>query len=343
MIMFQSDYLEGAHPSILKRLVETNDVQRVGYGLDEYSESAKKKIRMAIRDESADIHFISGGTLTNLLVISSALRQYQGVIAPKTGHINVHETGAVEGTGHKVIALEEEDGKINAQQVEEVMEKHLADPSMEHTVQPKMVYISFPTETGTLYSKKELEDLRSVTQKYGLYLFMDGARLGYGLGAENNDLTISDITKLTDVYYIGGTKCGALLGETVVITNDELKKDFRYNIKNRGAMMAKGSLIGIQFDVLFSDDLYFKITKDAVHKASRIQKAFEDKGIRMFGSSKTNQIFPILSDEEIAKLEKKYIFEEWGKLEGKTIVRFCTSWDTKEENVEMLLKDISSL
>lgn len=344
MIMFQSDYLEGAHPEILKRLMETNDIQRVGYGEDIFSESARKKIKKRIGRDDVDIHFIVGGTITNLLVISSALRQYQGVISPKTGHINVHETGAVEVTGHKVITVDGRDGKLSAEDVKMIMENHLSDPSKEHTVQPKMVYISFPTENGTIYSKKELEDIRKVTKEYDLYLFIDGARLGYGLASPDADLTIEDIANLSDVFYIGGTKCGAFSGEAVVISNSELKKDFKYNIKARGAMLAKGSLNGIQFDTLFTDDLYFKITKDAVGKALKLKDAFTKKGIKLFGSSSTNQIFPVLSDSEIAKLREKYLFETWGKNnDGKTIVRFCTSWNTKEENLNSLIEDIEKL
>ena len=343
MIYFQCDYAEGADSSILSRLVETNMEQSEGYGLDKHSERAKELIRKRIGREDADIHFLSGGTETNRIAILSALRPYQGVISADTGHIAVHETGAVEATGHKVLTLLNTDGKISASHVREYVKEHYESPTAEHTVQPGMVYISFPTESGTLYSKREIESLYSVTKECGMYLYIDGARLGYALASPACDITIEEIAKLCDMFYIGGTKCGALFGEALVILNDNLKKDFRYMIKQNGALMAKGRMLGIQFEALFEDDMYFKITASAVDKALKIKKAFKDKGIELYGSSETNQQFPLLTDEQIAKLSKDFVFEVWGKEKDRTIVRFCTSWATSDENVEALIAAIEKL
>lgn len=344
MIYFTSDYVEGAHPNILNRLIETNFDQTPGYGEDKYCQSAKKKIKEIIKNDNADVHFLVGGTQTNLTVIASALRPYQGVIAPEEGHIAVHETGAIEATGHKVLTLPSVDGKISGAQVDEYVNAHFASPTAEHEIQPGMVYVSFSTESGTLYSNQQLSDLYSVCKKHNIPLFVDGARMGYGLMSDACDMTIADIASLCDVFYIGGTKCGALFGEAVVITNDALKKDFRYMIKQRGGMLAKGWLLGIQFDTLFTDDLYFKICKSAINHAVKIRSAFESRGIKMFGSSMTNQQFPILTDTQIKYLEKNNVFEVWGKYdESHTIVRFCTSWATTETNVASLIKDIENM
>lgn len=343
MIYFQCDYAEGADPAIIERLSSTNMEQSEGYGLDKHSMRAKELIKKRIGKENADVHLLVGGTETNRIAIQAALRPYQGVLSPDTGHIAAHETGAIESTGHKVLTLPNIDGKINADQVRAYVKEHYDSPTAEHTVQPAMVYISEPTESGTMYSKKELIALREATKELGLFFYIDGARLGYALASPKCDFTIEDIADLADMFYIGGTKCGALFGEALVILNDQLKKDFRYMIKQNGALLAKGRMLGIQFETLFEDDRYFNITKKAVEKALRIREAFEKKRIPLFGTSYTNQQFPILSDEQIKALEKDYVFELWGKSGDKTIVRFCTSWATSDENTEKLISSILSL
>jgi len=342
MLRFECDYAEGAHPSILKRLMETNMMQTPGYGTDDFCKSAKEKIKKICKNENCDIHFVSGGTQANLIVISSILKPYQGVISADTGHINTHETGAIEATGHKVLAIKSGDGKLKAAQVQEVYEAHINDPNHEHVPAPGMVYISHPTENGTTYSKEELSALSDVCKKYNLPLFMDGARLGYGLAAADNTLNMNDIAKLCDIFYIGGTKVGALFGEAIVITNPALKKDFRYNIKQRGAMLAKGRMLGIQFDVLFEDGLYFEISKNAVELAMLIKETCQNKGFKFRYESTTNQQFPILPNSLIEELSKKYAFYPWEKYdENNTAVRFCTSWATAKENVQALVEDIN--
>jgi len=344
MIRFQCDYLEGAHPAILKKMEETNYEQTVGYGEDPYCERAREKIKKLCGKEDADVHFLVGGTQTNFTVISSVLRPYQGAVAAVSGHINVHETGAVEATGHKVLALPSEDGKITAAQVREYYEAHWSDADHEHTVQPGMVYISHPTEHGTLYSKGELKALKDTCTELGLPLFLDGARLGYGIMSEASTLELSDIAELTDIFYIGGTKVGALFGEAVVITNPALKKDFRYLIKQHGGMLAKGRLLGIQFDTLFEDGLYFKISEHADRLAMRLRAAFIKKGYKLRYDSYTNQQFPIIPDDHLEKLKEKYSFALWEKMdEGCSAVRFCTSWATNEEAVDNLIADVEAL
>lgn len=344
MIIFECDYTEGAHPEILKKMEERNFVQTPGYGVDVYCESAREKIKKACGNETADVHFLVGGTQANFTVISSVLRPFQGVIAAESGHINVHETGAVEGTGHKVLTLPSEDGKITAKQVRQMYEEHWDDVTHEHMVQPGMVYISHPTENGTLYSREELEELYDICRERNLPLFLDGARLGYGIVSEASTLSLKDIASLTDVFYIGGTKVGALFGEAVVIMNPALKKDFRYMIKHNGGMLAKGRLLGIQFDTLFTDDLYYKVAEHADSLAMRLKKAFVEKGYPLRYDSYTNQQFPILPNEHMESLAEKYSFSFWEAVdEGHTAVRFCTSWATKEEAVEQLIEDIKNL
>ena len=344
MIRFQCDYAEGAHPSILKKLEETNFDQTAGYGMDPYCDSARERIKKLCNNENVDVHFLVGGTQTNFTVISSVLRPYQGVIAAHTGHINVHETGAVEATGHKVLPILSEDGKITAAQVREMCNAHWDDADHEHMVQPGMVYISHPTENGTLYQKEELQALYDTCREFGLPLFLDGARLGYGLMSEASDLALEDIAKLTDVFYIGGTKVGALFGEAVVITKPELKRDFRYMIKRGGGMLAKGRLLGIQFDILFTEGLYFEISKHADDLAMRLKEAFIKKGYPLRYDSYTNQQFPILPDEHLDKLKEKYAYGFWEKIDdAHSAVRFCTSWATREEVVEELIRDIEAL
>lgn len=342
MIHFESDYTEGAHPNILKRLFETNMMQSTGYGMDEISLSAQKKIKKAVGCK-ADVHFLVGGTQANVIIIDAILKPYQGVISATSGHINVHETGAVEACGHKILAIDSEDGTITADQVKRLMENHLSDSSKEHTVQPGMVYISFPTENGTLYSKKQLNDLYKVCQHYHLPLFIDGARLGYGLTSPANDLTLKELAKLCDVFYIGGTKVGAMMGEAVVITNAALRQDFRYMIKHRGGMLAKGRMLGIQFDELFENDLYFEISKHAIQQAMRIKETCEECGIPFAYESYTNQQFLCLTDAQTKQLEKKFVVSHIEKKEDLNVIRICTSWATKPENVDLLIEELKKL
>lgn len=344
MIRFESDYLEGAHPKILEKMAETNLEQTPGYGMDVYCESARKSILSLCRNDEADVQFLVGGTQANLIVVASILRPHQGVIAAVTGHVNVHESGAIEATGHKVLAVESEDGKLSARQVQKVYDEHWNDETHEHMVQPGMVYISYPAENGALYTKEELEQLSAVCRRCGLPLFLDGARLGYGLMAEGNDVTLADLARLCDVFYIGGTKVGALFGEAVVITDKRLQKDFRYILKQRGGMLAKGRLLGIQFDVLFRDNLYFEISAHADKLAMKIKRAFAEKGFPFLYESVTNQQFPILPDVKLAVLAEKYSYSLWTKTDNShTAVRFCTSWATKESDVDELIRDIEKL
>lgn len=341
---FQCDYTEGAHPNIINALVKTNMEQTSGYGADAYCESAKAKIRAACGAPDADVHFLAGGTQTNTTVISSVLRPYQGAVCAAEGHIAVHETGAIEATGHKVLPLPCKNGKITAAQVKDCFAHHYASETAEHEVQPGMVYISYPTECGTIYTRDELAAIHAVCAEYDVPLFVDGARLGYGLADPNCDVTLAEFASLCDIFYIGGTKCGALFGEAVVIMNKKYARDFRYLIKRHGGMFAKGRLLGIQFDVLFTDDLYLDITRGAVEKALRIRRAFEARGIGFFGSSMTNQQFPVLTDAQIAFLSKNSLPEFWCEAEGgKKVVRFCTSWATDDESVDTLVNDIAKM
>lgn len=341
MILFNCDYHEGAHPAIMERMMATNMEQTVGYGEDSHCAHAKALIREAVGDVSVDVHFLVGGTQTNTTVIAAALRPYQGVVTAVSGHINCHETGAIESTGHKVIGLPSDNGKLTAKQIHDYYVWHKTNESYEHIVMPKMVYISNPTEYGTLYTKAELEEISRVCREDGLYLFLDGARLGYGLMAEENDVTLPDINRFCDIFYIGGTKCGALFGEAVVIRNDALKKDFRFMLKQRGGMLAKGRLLGIQFETLFENNLYFDICKHAITQAMRIKKVFTDKNIPFVIESPTNQQFPILEDSLIKKIGEKYGYEEDQRIDKThSSIRFCTSWATKTENVDALIRDL---
>lgn len=341
MILFNSDYTEGAHPRILERLMETNLEQTTGYGEDAYCEVAREAIRKVCDAPEADVHFLVGGTQANFTVISSALKPYQGVLCADTGHINVHETGAVEACGHKVLALPGKDGKITAEQIRNAHDLHWSDESHEHIAQPKMVYISHPTELGTLYTKGELEEIGRVCRECGLYLFLDGARLGYGLMAPGTDVTIADIAKICDVFYIGGTKVGALFGEAVVIMNPQLKPDFRYCIKQKGGMLAKGRLLGIQFLELFRDGLYFEIAKHAIDMAMILKEGLKEKGYSFFMDSVTNQQFIMIEDEKLEKIREKYgVTYQQRYDETHSVIRLCTSWATTEENVRSLLADL---
>ncbi len=343
MIRFECDYNNGCHEKVLKALVETNNYRTPGYGNDDYCHAAADIIRDICKCPEAAVHFIPGGTQANTIVIKSALRPHQGVVSPETGHISVHETGAIEAIGHEVLTLSPVDGKINAKQVEEYCIKHYADESWDHLTQPGMVYISNPTEMGTLYSKAELTALREVCDKYDMPLYMDGARLGYGISSEENDLTMEFIAEVCDYFYIGGTKVGALFGEALVITNKKYQKDFRYLIKQHGAMFAKGRLMGVQFKALLEDGLYFEIGKKADEQAYRIRDAFINKGFKMLMHSPTNQQFVILDKESAKKLGEKYTFATWEDMGDTVSVRFCTSWATTDEEVDSLVADIEAL
>lgn len=342
-LSFASDYMEGAHPQILRRLAETNMLKTAGYGLDEFSASAKEKIRAACGTPDADIFFLVGGTQANAVMIDAILRPWQGVLSAETGHINTHEAGAVEFGGHRILALPHRDGKISADTIRAAVRTYQQDENRDHTVMPGMVYISHPTEYGTLYGFNELCALRAVCDDYGLKLYMDGARLGYGLAARGAELTLPDIARLTDVFTIGGTKVGALFGEAVVITNYALKQDFRYLIKRHGGMLAKGRLLGLQFDTLMTDGLYERISGHAIRLAMKLRAGIKEAGFPFAFESPTNQQFPVLPDALLERLSKKYSYSVWGKTDAEhTTVRFCTSWATREENVDALIADLKA-
>lgn len=340
-LFFASDYMEGAHVNIIKRLVKTNLEHTVGYGEDEICASARERIRKACHCPGAGVHFLIGGTQTNATVIDGVLQLYQGVIAADSGHVSVHEAGAIEFTGHKVLTLPSSLGKIKAEDVQKYLEDFYRDPSYEHMVNPGMVYISQPTEYGTLYSKAELEALSSVCREYKLPLYVDGARLAYALASGENDVTLADLAELTDVFYIGGTKCGALLGEAVVIPHPELIPHFFTIIKQHGALLAKGRILGIQFDELFKDDLYLHIGEDAVSYASEIKSALRQDGYPLYFDSPTNQVFFILEDRKMESLSEKVEYSNFQRYDDThSVVRYCTSWATKRQDVDVLLEII---
>ena len=344
MIYFHNDYSEGCHEKVLEALAKTNLEQTPGYGTDDYCKEAAALIAKACGREDLKVHFLVGGTQANLTVIAAALRPYQAAVCAVSGHINVHETGAVEATGHKVLGLLSADGKITAQQVRDLVAAHRANDSFEHENQPKMVYISNPTELGTLYSLAELEALSAACRDNGLYLFLDGARLGYGLMSEGNDVTLKDLARLCDVFYIGGTNVGALFGEAVVYSNPALAEDFRYMIKRQGAMLAKGRLLGVQFKALFEDNLYFEISAHAIRLANQIRATFDEMGVFYLVPGVTNQIFPILSDDFLAELSKNFMFTEMERVdESHRCVRFCTSWASTQENVDALCRELKRI
>ena len=341
MIYFHNDYSEGCHPKVLEKLTATNLEQTPGYGEDHYCAEAAAMIRQACGREDAAVHFLVGGTQANLTVIDAALRPHQAALCAESGHIHSHETGAVEATGHKVMTVPSADGKITAAQVRNVVEAHYASDSFEHTTQPKLVYISNPTELGTLYTKAELEALSGVCREKGLYLFLDGARLGYGLAAKDNDLTLSDIAQLCDVFYIGGTKVGALFGEAVVFTHPALKEDFRYLIKQHGGMLAKGRLLGVQFSALMEDGLYFRLGDHAIALADQIRDTLDELGVSYLVPGTTNQIFPILSDVALEEIGKGFTFVEQERVSPThRAVRFCTSWATTQEHTDALCAEL---
>ena len=342
MIRFNNDYNRSAHPAVLQALADTAADSFGGYGGDVWCEKAAAAIKSHLDRPDAAVHFLVGGTQTNFTAIAAALRPYQGAICAHTGHIHAHETGAVEHTGHKLLTVPGRDGKLTAAQVAELGEGYRTSPVREHITQPKLVYISLPTEYGTVYSLAELTALRQVCDKYGMYLFVDGARLGYGLAA--TDATLADLARLADMFYIGGTKCGALFGEALVISNPALQTDFRSYIKQNGAMLAKGWLLGVQFHALFENGLYFDICRRAVDQAMQIRAAFEARGIPVYVPSPTNQQFVVLDHDQIEALEKKYVFEPDHHVDKTHMcVRFCTSWYTSDEDIAALTADIQNL
>lgn len=339
MYSFTNDYSEGACRQVLENLVKTNYTQTVGYGLDIFCKHAEEMIRDIVDNQNVDVHFIPGGTPANVLAIST-LKSYEAVICVESGHINTHETGAVESTGHKILQTKGLNGKILPQEIEDIVLTH----TDEHLTMPRMVYISNSTEFGTIYSKQELVEISNMCKKHNLYLYLDGARLGSALMSKENDLNLVDITKLVDMFYIGGTKNGALLGEAMVIVNDELKPNFRYLLKQHGSMLAKARTIGIEFITLFENNLYFELANNANIMAQQLNAFFKENGINMYVESPTNQIFPILNNDLIKKLRENYSFEDWCKYdENSSVVRFVCSWATKQENVDQFKKDFLEL
>ncbi len=340
MYSFRNDYSEGCLPEIMEAMVKTNLEQTVGYGMDYHCENAVALIRKAIGRPDADVHFLVGGTQANRTAITAFLRPHHAAIAADTGHIAVHETGAIEASGHKVLTAISPNGKLTTADVERIVELH---PD-EHMVKPKLVYISDSTEVGTIYTKKELEALRAVCDKLGLWLYLDGARLGSALTCKENDLTLEDLAKLTDAFYIGATKNGGIMGEAMVILNPQLKEDFRYHIKQNGGLLAKGRMLGIQFEELFTGDLFFKAAAHANAMAQKLQGCFDRCGIPMVAPSPTNQLFPILPNPLVEKLEKLYDFQVWAKEDDThTSIRLVTSWATPEEQVDAFIKDFEAL
>lgn len=343
MIRFDSDYTEGAHQRIIDALVRTNMEQTVGYGLDEHCDRARKLIKRECGRDDLHVHFLVGGTQTNETVIASILRPFQGVLCADTGHIAQHETGAIESTGHKVLTLASRDGKINADQIKRAYREHWENNDHEHIVQPGMVYISQPTEYGTLYSLEELREIYSVCLDFSLPLFIDGARLGYAMAADEA-LSLKALSELCDVFSIGGTKVGMLFGEAVVFCRQELRANFRYMMKQRGGMLAKGRLLGIQFETMFEDGLYYAVSASAIEKARMIKASLEEKGIPQLFDSPTNQLFPILTKAQQQKLAESFVLSHWEKADGgRDVMRICTSWATTEENASALCRAISQL
>lgn len=337
MISFESDYITGAHPKVLQRLVDTNLEVQTGYGLDEYCASAAQKIKDACGRPEAEVQFLVGGTQTNAIVISTMLREYEGVISATTGHIHAHEAGAIEYSGHKILALPQHQGKLDAAEVRALIESIHADEAREHLVYPGMVYISHPTEYGSLYTKQELLDLAAVCHDYNIPLFMDGARLAYGLMSHNTDVTLQDIANLCDVFYIGGTKAGALCGEAVVFTHGNTPAHWMNRIKKRGALLAKGRLLGAQFDALFTDGLYFEIGKHAINLAEKLKSMLLAKGYTLYMDSYTNQQFPVFDKATLERVRKEVAVTLWEWLdEDHAIVRMATTWSTTEEDLKRL-------
>ena len=339
MLYFANDYTEGACKEILDAFIRTNDEKLPGYGTDKYTLSAKEKIKKVCKNDNADVYLLTGGTQTNAVVIDALLESYEGAVAAETGHINVHESGAIEFTGHKVMPLPQHEGKINAVELRKFIETFYNDQNHQHMVYPGMVYISHPTEYGTLYTKEDLTELSKVCRDYGIPLFVDGARLGYGLMAKNTDITLEVLCELCDVFYIGGTKIGALSGEAIVFTHNNAPKNFVTFIKQHGALLAKGRLLGVQFDTLFTDNLYFRISKHAIEMSEILKRELAEKGYRFYFESPTNQQFVIVENSKMEELSKRVVFSFWEKYdENHTVIRFATSWATKKEDVIKLME-----
>lgn len=337
-LLFASDYQEGAHPEILKRLAETNFEKSTGYGLDKYSNAARQKIRIACGIPDAEIHFLVGGTQANAVVIDSLLRPYEGIIAADTGHVNVHEAGAIEFGGHKVLTVSQKHGKLSAEAIHACLAAYWGDENRDHMVMPGMVYLSQPTEYGTLYSLSEMTAIHSICSDYQIPLYVDGARLAYALGCDQNDISLSDLARLADVFYIGGTKCGALFGEAVIFPRPGTVPHFFTIVKQHGALLAKGRIAGIQFDTLFTDDLYIRGGRTGIHAANRIRNALSQKGYRFFIESPTNQIFLLLDHQQLAHLSEgiEMSFIEVPD-EAHTVMRIATSWATQNEDIDALI------
>ena len=338
MLYFENDYSEGAHDKVLEALIKTNYEKLSGYGSDEYCEKAKEKIKKACVCENAEVYFLVGGTQTNQIIIDTTLKPYEGVVSAETGHVSVHEAGAIEYTGHKVLTVPQHNGKIDATELKDFLETFFNDGNHEHMVFPGMVYISHPTEYGTLYTKDELEKISTICREFELPLFLDGARLGYGVMAKDTDVDLPTVAKYCDIFYIGGTKIGALCGEAVVFTKNNMPKHFTTMVKQHGALLAKGRLLGVQFDALFTDNLYFDIAKNAIYMAELLKKGLADKGYKFYLDSPTNQQFIILENSKMNELSKYVRFSFWEKYnDSHTVVRFATSWATKREDVESLI------
>ena len=344
MISFESDYNTGAHPEILKRLSEKNFEPLSGYGDDKYTKSAKNKIAKLCNVKSTQVELLVGGTQTNSTVISTLLKDDEGVIAVDTGHISVHEAGAIEFTGHKVLTIKGTDGKLSAKDLKEYLKDFYNDSTYLHMVIPGMVYISYPTEFGTIYTKNELKEIYKVCKKYKMPLFIDGARLGYGLMSKKSNLSIRDIARFSDVFYIGGTKVGAFCGEAIVFTKNNKPKNYITSIKKRGALLAKGRLLGIQFDTLFTKNLYFDISKYAITMAEKLKNVFKENGFRFYIDSPTNQQFIVVDNKTLGKLKRKVAFSTWCKLnEKETVIRFVTTWSTKDSDIEYISKVLKNI
>jgi len=344
LLAFASDYMEGAHPRLLNKLVETNMEHSAGYGSDQHSEAARDYIRKACACPKAQVQFLVGGTQTNATIIDCLLNKWQGVISADTGHVSVHEAGAVEYTGHKVLPLKSDDGKLSAQAIQNYLDDFYADGNWTHMVEPGMVYISQPTEMGTLYSLKELTEISNICHQRKIPLYVDGARLAYALGSSENDVSLEDLGRLADAFYIGGTKCGALFGEAVVLPNPDLIPHFITQIKQHGALLAKGRITGLQFEELFKDGLYFEIGKKAVSYADLLRQALQEAGYELYCKNPTNQVFFIIENSKLAELEKKVMYSFWEKYDqDHTVIRLATSWATNQEELQALLQIIKEL
>ncbi|MGD1821272.1 MAG: threonine aldolase family protein [Pleomorphochaeta sp.] len=341
MYSFRNDYSELCHENILKNMLKVNKVQFDGYSEDEISKKVKEKLKLILEDNNVDIHLLSGGTQTNLVAISSILKPYQSIIAAESGHIATHEAGAIEATGHKVVTLNTANGKITSDQIVNVIEEHYVDEAREHITQPAMVYISNPTEFGTVYKYKELREIKDVCESYKIPLYIDGARLSQAISSEKSDIALKDLPKLCDIFYIGGTKNGAMFGECLVIVNDKYKKDFRYNLKQRGALLAKGFSVALQFDALFEDDLFLKLGKKANNNAKYIVDELSKLNINLLVEQESNQIFPIFNNDTINKLRENYLFYNWLKVdENHTAVRLCISWATERKIINDFIENV---